>query len=69
MLHALAADRFVVLLPMFHSFMLCVGVLLPIMVGGSIVVIKSLHPPKNILAEIMHPESFDFGRKHSWEVL
>jgi long-chain acyl-CoA synthetase len=45
-------DRFVVLLPMFHSFMLCVGVLLPMIVGGSMVLIRSLHPPKNILQDI-----------------
>ena len=46
-------DRFVVLLPMFHSFMLCVGVMLPLLIGGSMVLIKSLHPPKNIIQEIM----------------
>jgi long-chain acyl-CoA synthetase len=46
-------DRFVVLLPMFHSFMLTVGVLLPLLIGGSIVLIKTLHPPKNVVAEIM----------------
>jgi len=51
-LAAVDADRFVVLLPMFHSFMLCVGILLPLLVGGSMVLIRSLHPPKNILAEI-----------------
>jgi long-chain acyl-CoA synthetase len=45
-------DRFVVLLPMFHSFMLCVGVMLPFIVGGSIVLIRSLHPAKNILLDI-----------------
>ena len=53
MLEAVATDRFVVLLPMFHSFMLTVGVLLPMLVGGSVVLIKSLHPPKNIVFEIM----------------
>ena len=53
-LAAFDGDRFVVLLPMFHSFMLCVGVLLPLLVGGSLVLIKSLHQPKNILAEIIH---------------
>ena len=53
-LAAVEADRFVVLLPMFHSFMLCVGVLLPLLVGGSMVLIKSVHPPKNILLEILH---------------
>jgi long-chain acyl-CoA synthetase len=38
---------------MFHSFMLTVGVLLPLLIGGSIVLIKTLHPPKNIVAEIL----------------
>ena len=51
-LAAVDHDRFVVLLPMFHSFMLCVGVLLPLLVGGSIVLIRSLHPPKNIVQDI-----------------
>ena len=37
-------DRIAVMLPMFHSYMLTVGVLLPLLVGGSIVVVKSLHP-------------------------
>jgi long-chain acyl-CoA synthetase len=52
-LKAVSFDRFVVLLPMFHSFMLTVGMLLPLLVGGSIVLVKSLHPPKNILHEII----------------
>ena len=45
-------DRMAVLLPMFHSFMLTVGVFLPLLVGGSIVLIRSLHPPRNVLHEI-----------------
>ena len=52
-LSAVQFDRFVVLLPMFHSFMLCVGVMLPLLVGGSIVLIKSLHSPKNVIQEII----------------
>lgn len=52
-LAAVEGDRFVVLLPMFHSFMLCVCVFLPMLVGGSMVMIRSLHPPKNILREII----------------
>ena len=52
-LEAVDFDRFVLLLPMFHSFMLCVCILLPLIVGGSIVLVKSLHPPKNILSEII----------------
>jgi len=51
-LQAVGDDRFVVVLPMFHSFMLTVGLLLPLLVGGSIVLIKSLHPAKNILQEM-----------------
>ncbi len=52
-LAAVGSDRFVVLLPMFHSFMLTVGVLLPLLVGGSIVLIKTLHPVKHVIHDIM----------------
>jgi long-chain acyl-CoA synthetase len=45
-------DRFAVLLPMFHSYMLTVGILLPLLVGGSIVIVKSLHPARNLIQEI-----------------
>lgn len=51
-LQAVSFDRFVVLLPMFHSFMLCVCIFLPLIVGGSMILVKSVHPPKNIIAEI-----------------
>jgi long-chain acyl-CoA synthetase len=56
-LAAVDHDRFVVLLPMFHSFMLCVGVFLPLLVGGSIVLIRSLHPPKNIIHDIFRRQA------------
>jgi len=46
-------DRIAVLLPMFHSFMLTVGVLLPMLTGGSMLLVRSLHPAKNILQEII----------------
>ncbi len=49
---AVEHDRFAVVLPMFHSFMLTVCVFLPLLVGGSMVLVRSLHPPKNILHEI-----------------
>jgi long-chain acyl-CoA synthetase len=52
-LAAVDHDRFVVLLPMFHSFMMTVGMLLPLLVGGSMLLIKSVHPPKNVIAEII----------------
>jgi long-chain acyl-CoA synthetase len=56
-LEAVGEDRIVVLLPMFHSFMLTVGVLLPLLIGGSIVLIKTLHSPKHIVAEIMQHQA------------
>ena len=34
-------------------WMLTVGVLLPLLVGGSLVVVKSLHPVRNAMGEIM----------------
>ena len=56
-LEAVGEDRFVILLPMFHSFMLTVGILLPLYVGGSIVLIKSLHPAKNVLHDIIRRQA------------
>ena len=50
-------DRFVVLLPLFHSYMLTVGLLLPLLVGGSIVLVKSLHPVRNVLQEILERQA------------
>jgi long-chain acyl-CoA synthetase len=56
-LQTVEADRFAVLLPMFHSYMLTVGMLLPLLVGGSIVLIKSLHPPRSALQEIFQRQT------------
>ncbi|MBL9135431.1 MAG: AMP-binding protein [Verrucomicrobiales bacterium] len=52
-LEVVEVDRFVLLLPMFHSFMLTVCILLPVATAGSIVLIKSLHPAKALLAELI----------------
>jgi long-chain acyl-CoA synthetase len=52
-LQTVDSDRFAVLLPMFHSYMLTVGLLLPLLVGGSIVLIKSVHPVRNALQEVI----------------
>jgi long-chain acyl-CoA synthetase len=52
-LAAVSHDRFAGVLPMFHSFMLTVSVLLPLLVGGSIVLVRSLHAPKNVIQEIL----------------
>lgn len=56
-LQTVEADRFAVLLPMFHSYMLTVGMLLPLLVGGSMVLVKSLHPPRAALQEIFQRET------------
>jgi len=45
-------DRMAVLLPLFHSYMLTVGILLPLLVGGTIVLVKSLGQTKLILQEL-----------------
>lgn len=52
-LTATSLDRFIVMLPMFHSYMLCVGLMLPTLTGGSMILVKSVHPVKNLLAEIV----------------
>lgn len=51
-LQTVELDRFGVLLPLFHSYMLTVGLLLPLLVGGSLVLVKSLHPVRNVLQEL-----------------
>src|ERR1051326_8302826 len=56
-LKAVEADRLALLLPMFHSYMLTVGILLPLLIGGSIVLVKSLHPPKTVLQEIFQRQA------------
>ena len=50
-------DRFVILLPLFHSYMMTVGMLLPLLVGATMVLIKSLHPVKNVLLEILEKQA------------
>lgn len=46
-------DCLAVLLPLFHTYMLTVGIFLPFTIGGSIVLVKSLNPPRAMLAEIL----------------
>jgi long-chain acyl-CoA synthetase len=45
-------DCFAVLLPLFHTYMMTVGIFLPFTMGGSIVLVKSLHPPRALFQEI-----------------
>jgi long-chain acyl-CoA synthetase len=51
-LESVPDDCFAVLLPMFHTYMMTVGIFLPFTSGGSIVLVKSLHPPRAMLQEI-----------------
>ncbi len=46
-------DRGIVFLPMFHSFTFTVGVILPMYLGMSIVIIKSLQPFSNIFKQTL----------------
>src|ERR1017187_4937366 len=47
------ADRLVLLLPMFHSFMLTVCIFTPLSMGAGIVLIKSVQPFKMAMREII----------------
>lgn len=46
-------DRFIVYLPMFHSFTLTIMVILPIYLGATLVVVKSVFPFSNVLKQVL----------------
>lgn len=46
-------DRFIVFLPMFHSFTLTAMVLLPVFIGCSIILVKSVFPFSNVLKQVL----------------
>jgi len=48
-----SSDRAIVFLPMFHSFTFSIGVMLPLYVGGSIVIIQSIQPFSNIFKQVL----------------
>jgi len=51
-LESVPDDSFAVILPLFHTYMMTVGIFLPFITGGSIVLVKSLNPPRAALQEI-----------------
>ena len=53
MMKITSKDRFIVFLPMFHSFAFSIGVILPLYEGASIVIIKSLQPFSNIFKQTL----------------
>lgn len=46
-------DRFLVFLPMFHSFTLSIMVILPVMTNSSIIIVKSVFPFANVLKQAL----------------
>jgi long-chain acyl-CoA synthetase len=46
-------DRFLVFLPMFHSFTLSIMVILPVIVNSSIIIVKSVFPFSNVLKQAL----------------
>jgi len=46
-------DRVIVFLPMFHAFTFTAGVMMPLYIGASIVIIKSLQPFSNIFKQTL----------------
>lgn len=46
-------DRFIVYLPMFHAFTFSIIVLLPLVMGGSIVIVRSVFPFSNVLKQVL----------------
>jgi len=56
-LDTIETDRYAVLLPLFHSYMLTVGLLLPLLEGATIVLIKSLNQPQQLLREMIHRQA------------
>ncbi len=46
-------DRFIVYLPMFHALTFSINVLVPLVAGGSIVIVKSIFPFSNVLKQTL----------------
>lgn len=53
LLHCSPRDRFTLMLPMFHSFMLTVCIFTPLSRGASIILVRSLQPFKPVLQEFI----------------
>jgi long-chain acyl-CoA synthetase len=56
-LDTLESDRYAVILPLFHSYMMTVGMLLPLLNGATIVLIKTLGQPQHMLREMIQRQA------------
>jgi long-chain acyl-CoA synthetase len=63
-------DRFLLILPMFHSFTLTVCILVPIYAGARIIIIKSFRPFQKVLRSILlNRITIVVGIPHLYEIL
>ena len=51
-LDTIESDRFAIVLPLFHSYMLTAGLFLPLLSNASIILVKSLNQPHHMLREM-----------------
>jgi long-chain acyl-CoA synthetase len=56
-LDTLESDRYAVILPLFHSYMMTVGMLLPLLNGATVVLIKTLGQPQHMLREMIQRQA------------
>jgi len=65
-----ARDRFLLILPMFHSFTLTVCILIPLYVGARIIIIKSVKPFQKLLRSIfLNRITIIVGIPHLYDIL
>jgi len=63
-------DRFLLILPMFHSFTLTVCILIPLYVGARIIIIKSVKPFQKLLRSIfLNRITIIVGIPHLYDIL
>lgn len=52
-IHLGSRDRFLLVLPMFHSFTMTVCMLMPLAIGAGMVIVTSLHPFKKVFRRVL----------------
>ena len=65
-----SGDRFLLILPMFHSFTLTVCILIPLYAGARIVIIKSIRPFQKVLRSVLlNRVTIIVGIPHLYDIL